>query len=144
MAFAKIFEETHTTFFEIITCYPSIYTVDHQVYCIKSIGRIHKCIKGLKLFLCFVSVKARLSFHLHTIPKDMFSSKEAQIQCNSPFVCAATPYIWASMRENLSSMFANNKGADQPAHPRRLINAFVIHVLECIISKLASSKISFF
>ena len=38
--------------------------------------------------------------------------------------------------------FANNKGADQPAHPRRLISTFVIRLLESIISKLASSEIS--
>ena len=36
--------------------------------------------------------------------------------------------IWASTRENLSSGFANNKGADQPAHPRRLISTLVIRV----------------
>ena len=36
--------------------------------------------------------------------------------------------------------FANNKGADQPAHPRRLISAFVIGLLERFISKLATSK----
>ena len=36
--------------------------------------------------------------------------------------------------------FANNKGADQPAHTHRLISAFVIHVLESIISGLAISN----
>ena len=40
--------------------------------------------------------------------------------------------------------FANNKGADQPAHPRSLISAFVIHLLESIISTLATNKLSFF
>ena len=40
--------------------------------------------------------------------------------------------------------FVNNKGADQPAHTRRLTSAFVIHLLERIISKLASSEISIF
>ena len=30
--------------------------------------------------------------------------------------------------------YANNKGADQPAHPRSLINAFVVHCLDSIIS----------
>ena len=40
--------------------------------------------------------------------------------------------------------FANNTGADQPAHLRSLISAFVIRVLEGTISKLATSKISFF
>ena len=40
--------------------------------------------------------------------------------------------------------FGNNTGADQPAHPRSLISAFVIRVLERTISRLATSKISFF
>ena len=40
--------------------------------------------------------------------------------------------------------FANNKGADQPAHPRSLISAFVVRLLQSIISKLASSEISIF
>ena len=40
--------------------------------------------------------------------------------------------------------FVNNTGADQPAHPRSLISAFVIRVLESTISKLATSEISFF
>ena len=43
--------------------------------------------------------------------------------------------------ENLSSGFVNNKGADQPAH---LVNIFVNRSLECIISKLATSKSSIF
>ena len=39
---------------------------------------------------------------------------------------------------------ANNKGADQLAHPRSLISAFDIHLLNSIISKLAPSEISLF
>ena len=34
--------------------------------------------------------------------------------------------------------FVNNTGANQPAHPRRLISPFVIHCLESSIYKLAS------
>ena len=45
--------------------------------------------------------------------------------------------MWASMQENLSSVFANNKGADQLAHPCSPINAFFIHLLESIILKFA-------
>ena len=30
--------------------------------------------------------------------------------------------------------YANNKGADQPVHPRRLISAFVVRCLDSIIS----------
>ena len=48
----------------------------------------------------------------------------------------------ASTRENRSLGFANNKSTDQPAHPRRLISAFVNHFLEKVISKLTTSEIS--
>ena len=44
----------------------------------------------------------------------------------------------------MSSVFANNKGADQPAHQYRLISAFVIHLMERIISKFATSEFSIF
>ena len=37
---------------------------------------------------------------------------------------------------------ANNKGADQPAHPRSLSSAFVFRYLDSIIPILAKSKIS--
>ena len=40
--------------------------------------------------------------------------------------------------------FSNNTGADQPAHPRSLISAFVIRYLESIICKLATGEISTF
>ena len=40
--------------------------------------------------------------------------------------------------------FANNTGTDQPAHLHSLISAFVIHFLESIISKFATSEISIF
>ena len=40
--------------------------------------------------------------------------------------------------------FANNKGAEQPAHSRSLISAFVIRLQERIISRLATSEISLF
>ena len=49
---------------------------------------------------------------------------------------------WALTREHLSSGFANNTGTDQPAHPRSLISAFVIHYLESSICKLVTCEIS--
>ena len=38
--------------------------------------------------------------------------------------------------------FANNKGTDQPAHPRSLISAFVIHFVESIIYKHTIDEIT--
>ena len=37
-------------------------------------------------------------------------------------------------------LHANNKGADQPPHPRSLIITFVVRCLESIIDKLATGK----
>ena len=51
-------------------------------------------------------------------------------------------FIWA-LKTCLQG-YANNKGADQPSHPRRLVSAFVIGLLENIISRLATSEISIF
>ena len=38
--------------------------------------------------------------------------------------------------------YANNKGADQPAHPCSLISTFVVRCLDNIISVVSSSVIS--
>ena len=38
--------------------------------------------------------------------------------------------------------YANNKGADQPAHPRSLISAFVVRCLDGILPLVSISKIS--
>ena len=40
--------------------------------------------------------------------------------------------------------YANNKGADQPAHPRSLISAFVVRSVDSIISLVSRSEISRF
>ena len=38
--------------------------------------------------------------------------------------------------------YANNKGADQPAHPRSLVSAFVVCSLDSIISLDSTAEIS--
>ena len=54
-------------------------------------------------------------------------------------------HLYGSRREKTCvRVFAKNKGTDQPAHLCSLISAFVIHLLESIISKLATSEISLF
>ena len=47
--------------------------------------------------------------------------------------------IWGTSWENLFLPYANNKGADQPAHPRSLISAFVSHCPDSIIPKFSKS-----
>ena len=60
-------------------------------------------------------------------------------------LCLIT-YFYIGLRREKTCVrgFANNTGADQPAHPRRLISAFVIRFFESIISKLATSETSIF
>ena len=50
--------------------------------------------------------------------------------------------IWAMSWENLFMTYANNKGADQPAHPRNLISAFVVRCLDSIVSPVSIFAIS--
>ena len=38
--------------------------------------------------------------------------------------------------------YANNKGADQPAHPRSLISALVFRCLDSVMSLVSVTKIS--
>ena len=43
---------------------------------------------------------------------------------------------------NLFMIYADNKGADQPAHLRRLISTFVVRCLDSIIPLVSLSEIS--
>ena len=43
---------------------------------------------------------------------------------------------------NLFMLYANNKGANQPAHPRSLISTFVVNCLANIIPLVSISEIS--
>ena len=52
--------------------------------------------------------------------------------------------ICAMSREACLRGFANNTGADQPAHLRRLISAFVVRFLESIICTPTTGKIFIF
>ena len=51
---------------------------------------------------------------------------------------------WTSTQKTCLRWFVNNTGADQPTHPRSLISAFVMHVFEIIICRLATGEISIF
>ena len=57
--------------------------------------------------------------------------------------CRIVPCQYGPRREKTCLRgFANNTGADQPAHPCILISASVIRLSKRIISRLASSEIS--
>ena len=63
--------------------------------------------------------------------------------CRCAMIYEKTLGIYGPGREKTCLQgFANNTGADQPAHQRSLISAFVIRFLEGIICKLAAGEIS--
>ena len=49
--------------------------------------------------------------------------------------------VWVSSWENLFMPYANNKGTDQPGHPRSLISTFVVCCLDRIIAMVSKSKV---
>ena len=94
------------------------------------------------MFEYSMSVKLLTDQHL-----EFLSLKEGctgLLSLNLSWKSHVTAHIWALTRENMSSGVANNKSADQPAHPRNLFSAFVVCFLESIICKFATGKISFF
>ena len=101
---------------------------------IENINYLHSiCHRAGFPFLCY-------SFTYQTV-----SCKVIEVLTLQEIRCVHCSMIgWATTRENLSSGFANNIGADQPAHPRSLISAFVIRFLESTIFNLATREISIF
>ena len=53
-------------------------------------------------------------------------------------------YLMGQVMRKQVMPYANNKGADQPAHPRNLISAFVVRSLDSIIPLVSRSEISRF
>ena len=72
--------------------------------------------------------------------------KPAQLQrCVHLYACTLT-YLDMGLdaRKPVFGGLANNNGADQLAHPRSLISAFAIRILESFICRLGTGEISIF
>ena len=60
----------------------------------------------------------------------------------NPYLTAIKDSCMSHVMRKLFMPYANNKGADQPAHLRSLICTFVVHCLGSIIPLVSISKIS--
>ena len=70
-----------------------------------------------------------------------YLSVQSDIRYTMALAKTTGTYKWAKTWENLFMSYANNKGADQPAHLHSLISAFVVHcLLDSIMSLLAKSE----
>ena len=91
--------------------------------------------QGLRQFFCFANIFVRLTHK---------NGKFEYLRLQRHSITGSSTDKWASRRETCLQWFVDNTPADQHAHLRSLISAFVIHFLESIISKLAISQISNF
>ena len=105
------------------------------------------CTGAISLIFCFYlrtfalypafNVITSLCFHLafgpHSTFHDLLQSRMVHLKCLK---------IWATSWEIMFMPYANNKGANQPAHPRDLISAFVVRCLDSLILLLAIAEIS--
>ena len=73
---------------------------------------------------------------------DIWSFEPGHLPSFKSFNGSESTLIWATSWENLFMQYANNQGADQPAHPRSLISVFVVRCLDSTILMLATPKIS--
>ena len=72
----------------------------------------------------------------------IFFSVGVDVSATDPlFVCDINIHEPGHEKTCLMS-YANNKGADQPAHPRSLISTFVVRCLDSIITLVSISEIS--
>ena len=62
----------------------------------------------------------------------------------SDLICVCVVIYGPRREKTCLRWFAKNTGADQPAHPRSLISAFVFRFLESFTSKLVTSEVSTF
>ena len=79
------------------------------------------------------TAKMQISMRIHSLVSIFF------ICCSYRLISLVS--IWATSRENLFMPYANNKGADQPAHMRILISAFVVCCLGSLILPVSISEI---
>ena len=68
---------------------------------------------------------------------------DMELQKIMPDMSSGVIFAYESGHEKKCLMsYANNKGADQHAHPRSLISTFVVHCLDSIISLDSIAEIS--
>ena len=77
--------------------------------------------------------RAVISMHINISANISYYFWFALLPIARCFVSSPEPIlVWASSWENLFLPYANNKGADQHAHPCNLISAFLVHCLDSI------------
>ena len=123
-------------------------------------------IQGFKILASFCSWAGWFEYYLVEVAEDTFSHDVAHLELRG-LVRSFTKYtmstknmdtrkvavtilnfeqcgftIGATSWENLIMPYANNKDADQPAHPRSPISTFIVHCINSVIPPISIPKIS--
>ena len=94
-----------------------------------------------------VSPEPSLLTHTSSVSRGTFRQKARSLAPLNGWACAVK-ICHVGMLEDTNSLdgalmtYANNKGADQPAHPRSLISTFVVRCLDSIMPLVSISEIS--
>ena len=70
-----------------------------------------------------------------------YTIRHTKFQNHWPLVSQNVLYNMSHVIRKPVIPYANNKGVDQPAHPRSLISTFVVHSLDSILSLVSVSEI---
>ena len=110
------------------------------VHCLDSIISLDSIAEISRLQLVSMAAQAGLCLDWSETPEDTFCYVVAQLYW---FMMIA--FLFEPVHEKMCLMpYANNKGADQPAHPRSLISAFVVRCQDRMISLVCISETSRF
>ena len=94
----------------------------------------------LLLFCCFFCNVHPACHNMVNGIKPGSNSKETDKHAGD---CSKAAFLFVPRREKTGLWgFANNQGAYKPVHPRSLISAFVIRLLESIIPRLVTREVS--
>ena len=60
----------------------------------------------------------------------------------APFICSSFKHNTSHVIRKTLMLYANSKGADQPAHPCSLNSIFIVRCLDSVIHTLLKSKLA--
>ena len=115
--------------------------IDNYVKFTEPTCKLINKIPGLRLLISSLPGSA-LRTHVELLGRPRDSTSILKALPGKLYIKRYSPSIlYGPRREKpVFGFFTKNTGADQPAHPRRLISAFVISFLEGIICKLLQVK----
>ena len=113
--------------------------------------RLLSCMTSGRLFLCYDLISSKpvnvigsnQTKHFTVVERKARKESIMVVKCDLKIVITEPFFKDEPGHEKMCLIpYANNKGADQPAHTRSLISTFIVRCLHSIVCIFAKSKIS--